>query len=292
MQSKYLIAVITLITLGISSCDAISPHSPNSASAPPSAALPVNKPPPTPEPPPPPLPKVASAPPLATLPMDAPAPITDKRIGGTRSIPQEGININESAYISKGETGKLKSSDVKQYKVELGADAVIKIPGSGKLKVWIGNPEYNANFPKQTVQTTALIANVGITAIVTPDAPAFKVEPTESFCLRIVPTGSEVSFTLTPKKEEEGLFDVGAYVKLFESNDCSGTPAPKGTTYHKVQVVVDNYKVIKELVKQFVAVFWEKLLSFWGEMLALFFALLLFLIRRRLMKWFGFGDSK
>jgi len=172
----------------------------------------------------------------------------------------------------------------------LGADSVIKMPGPpGQLRVWIGTHEYNPYFSEDMKQKNATIHAVGTTAKVTPLAPAFKVEPKESVCIQIHPTGSVVGFTLTPI--EEGTFNVGADVHLYNSNNCSGIPVPKGTATLQVQVVVDHVKVRKEHAKKFWEVFWEKLLKFWGELLVLCFAVILFLIRKRLKKWIGFGKD-
>ncbi|MGB5159376.1 hypothetical protein [Desulfobacterium sp. N47] len=79
---------------------------------------------------------------------------------------------------------------------------------------------------------------------------------------------------------------------LYNSDDCSGIPIPKATTYLKVQVFVDHAKEMKKHTKEFKEIFWDKLLEFWGGILAVFFALLLFLLRRHLKKWFGFEDKK
>ncbi len=177
-----------------------------------------------------------------------------------------------------------------EYKVVLGADPVIKIPGPpGKLRVWIGMHDYKPNFSEDIKQATDTLPAIGTIAKITPFAPAFRVDPKESVCIRIHPTGSEVGFTLTPI--EEGIFYVGADVNLYNSDNCSGPPVPKGTTTLQVQVVVDHVKERKEHAKKFREVFWEKLLKFWGELLVLCSAVILFLIRKRLKKWIGFGKD-
>lgn len=179
-----------------------------------------------------------------------------------------------------------KTEKYKEYKAVLGADPTITIPGPpGRLKVWIGIPDYNPNFPEGMTQKYAALPAAGATAKITPFAPAFKVEPKESICMKIDPTGSEVSFTLTPTKG--GTFDVGADVYLYDSINCSGPPIPKGTTTLKVQVVVKTIPdrdSIKDVIRQM-------LLKFWGEILMLVSAVILFLIRKKLKKWIGFGKE-
>jgi len=173
------------------------------------------------------------------------------------------------------------------YKVELGADELIRMPGlPGELRVWIGRPDYDPDFPGSMVTAKGTLPAVGVTARITPFAPTFEVEPKESICMKIHPTGSEVRFKLKPT--QKGIFNVGADVYLYESDDCSGPAIPKATTALRVEVKVDHVSVIVLHIKKLWEVFWEKLLEFWTAVIALFFALLLFLIRGRLKKWFGY----
>ena len=130
---------------------------------------------------------------------------------------------------------------------------------------------------------------VGESATVAPYAPSFDVDPAETQCIKIHPTGSEVRFTLTPKKA--GTFEVGANVFLFNSPDCSGAPVPKTPASLSVTVQVDQKEMLRGMGKELWDVFWAKLLEFWGALLALVFALFLFLIRGKLKKWFGFKDT-
>ena len=171
----------------------------------------------------------------------------------------------------------------KEYKVELAADPTIKMPGSpGSLRVWIGIPDYKPSFREGMNIAQTTLPAVGATAKITPFAPAFKVDPAESSCMKIDPAGSEVGFKLIPTRG--GTFDVGADVQLYDSTDCSGTPIPKATTSLKVKVIVIH-------VAPFIDAFWEWLLKFWVEFLALCSALFLFLMRKQLKRWFGFGKA-
>lgn len=178
-------------------------------------------------------------------------------------------------------------SDQHRYKVELGADTHMKIPGaSGELRVWIGAPDYAANFPEGMSTTTDTLPAIGSTAMVTPFAPAFEVKPKESICMKIHPSGSDIRFELIPLKK--GSFKVGADVRLFDSEDCSGIPVPKAVTSLNVEVVVDKSEVIQAHSQELWAVFWGKFLEFWAAIIALFFAVLLFLIKGKLKQWLGF----
>ena len=179
-----------------------------------------------------------------------------------------------------------KSSGAERYQdymVKLGADKILTIPGTpGEITVWIGLPEYEPNFPERMAKAYGTLPALGVSAQITPDAPAFEVEPKESGCVKIDPTGYQVGFKLTPTRG--GTFDVGANVSLYDSNDCSGAPTPKGTTYLKVQVKVRTIPDLDSLKTSIR----KMLLKFWFEILALFCAVVLFLIRKQLKKWIGF----
>lgn len=184
-------------------------------------------------------------------------------------------------------------TDQKQedYKVVLGADANLKLPGvPGELRVWIGSPHVNPNLPDHMAQAGIILPAVGETAKITPFAPAFEIEPKESVCMAIHPTGSVSRFKLMPTKI--GTFNVGADVQLFNAPECRGAPIPKWTDTLQVTVVVNSDEALQERTKQLGEIFWEKLKEFWGLSIALFFALLLFLIKKRLKKWFSFGNDK
>ncbi len=174
------------------------------------------------------------------------------------------------------------------YRVKLAADPVLTIPGPpGQLIVWIGLPAYEPAYPDLKTKIDTLPAT-GKTAKVTPFAPGFKVEPATSLCMRTNPRGSDVRFKLFPTGS--GSFKVGADVALYESSDCSGAPIPKATTTLKVDVSVDGVKLTLKYLTELWDVFWSKLLKFWGEALALFFAALLFLFRNKLKKWLGYTE--
>jgi len=178
-----------------------------------------------------------------------------------------------------------------KYKVELGADSNLKIPGEpGELRVWIGDPAYKAHFPESLgSRDSALIDAVGEYGIVRPFSTGLTVEPEKSGCIKIHPTGSTEKFKLIPK--EEGVFIVEATVDLFDSDDCSGAPIPKDAEKAlRVKVEVDADKIRKNRVEELMDVLWKKFVEFWAAVVALFFAVVLFLLRKQLKKWFGYGE--
>lgn len=195
-----------------------------------------------------------------------------------------------SSEVDLSRLNEFAAAKLDEYKVVLGADPLIKMPGvPGELRVWIGSSSVDPNLPGHMTKATGTLPAIGETAKVTPFAPAFDIEPIESICMGIDRTGSAVRFRLRPTRV--GTFNVGADVQLFHSSDCSGAPVPKSTETLQITVVVDKDEVLQERTKRLREILWEKFLDFWGLSVALFFALLLFLIRGRLKKWFSFKND-
>ncbi len=178
-----------------------------------------------------------------------------------------------------------------EYTVKLEASENMTFPGaSGKLIVWIGAPEYTPESRAGMSEAVGSIAAVGETAKVTAEADDFDVEPKGSECVKLDPTGVSVVFTLWPKND--GVFDVGAVVHLYSSDDCSGMPIPKMVETLKVVVEVGTGEIIDEHVGELWEVFWDGFIKFWKAIVALFFGLILFLLRGKLKKIFGFSGGK
>ena len=180
---------------------------------------------------------------------------------------------------------------LENYSVTVSANKQLEIPGPpGELRVWIGISSNAPGVqPGMTAKTKELGA-VGETARVTPFSLGIDVEPKVSICEKIDPSGSEVRFKLIPSKT--GVFIVGANVELYDSGDCSGIPVPKSAKSVEVKVTVDEFNVIKQAIFELVETAWKAFLTFWDKFLLLIFALLLFLIRKKLLKWFRFKADK
>ena len=58
-----------------------------------------------------------------------------------------------------------------------------------------------------------------------------------------------------------------------------------------VLVEVDRQEEFNAKLDEFGDVFWDKLLEFWGALLAIIFGVILYLIRGKLKKWFGFEEK-
>lgn len=212
------------------------------------------------------------------------SPEPSARVETPTAAPEESLELDEE----HAEPDKIETS-IDEYSVVLGADATIKIPGiPGELRVWIGSPSFKADFPVRMVQDEEAVPAVGESARVQPFAPAFKIEPEETECIKIHPSGSEVRFKLIPQKQ--GTFEVGANVFLFDSHDCSGPPIPKMAATLKVLVEVNQKDIFIDKAMALLTVLWEKFVEFWAALLAIFFGLILFLIRGKLKKWFGYEE--
>ena len=263
-------------------------NAPKSVASLPPEPVPFPAPMPVPAPAPWPSPVVERVSPPSVPYENAPDPVVEGGVAENVSTAPDRIIIRRLSgkrNIRLPESETANETQRHDYKVELGADPVITIPGSpGRLRVWIGDPSYKANLPEKMVRATGNLPAVGDSAMVTPIAPAFKVEPAESICVKIYPSGSDVDFILTPQRKDAGTFDVGANVKLYESSDCSGAPVPKATTTLQVQVVVAREK-------EFIEEFWGWLLKFWKELLALASGVILILVRKQLKKLLGIGKD-
>ena len=175
-------------------------------------------------------------------------------------------------------SGSTQPGALDEYKIILAVDKELEIPGRpGLLKVWIGSPDYQATFPSTMTQDKTTVPAVGETAEVEPVAPDFDINPEETQCIEIHPSGSEVQFVLTPKKEKSGKFDVSANVRLYHSLDCSGSPIPKTSARLTVSIKVNYKELFIEKLMELGSVTWDKFLEFWGALVALVFALILYL---------------
>jgi len=212
----------------------------------------------------------------------------------TASLParnsQKNMHMQDTTTDKSISSKDSKPNQFDQYRVVLAADKQMKIPGlPGELRVWIGNPDYQPSIPNDMAEANTTIRAGGGWAKIEPHAQAFKLEPSITPCVKIDPSGSEVRFNLIPKKA--GTFKVGATVYLFNSSNCEEAPIPKIATDLYVTVNVDKKVIVQEKGKELWTVFWEQLLEFWEAFLILLFGLILFLIRGKLKRWFGYEKN-
>ncbi len=237
--------------------------------------------------------------PAIVEPAPAPLPEPEPEPSGVVAIPLEPESDGELMLLPPDDWQEPDTSSPEptspesladEYEIKLAADAQMSIPGPpGTLIVWIGSIVNTPDFSESFATDQETIPNLGDSAKVRPIAPNFTIEPSETQCFRIVPSGSQKKFTLTPKAT--GEFRISAEVELYDSNDCSGVPVPKSSSTLEVKVSVDEGGYVKRGIAELAEVFWEKLVDFWGAVLALFFGLILFLIRGKLKRWFGYDGS-
>ena len=192
-----------------------------------------------------------------------------------------------------GATADSSAMPADNYQTRLGVDEEMEIPGTpGELRVWIGQAGTLPSLPQGMVSDSAPLpmSREAQTVKIEPYAPAFTISPATSACIALDPSGAEVRFSLTPAKS--GIFRVSASVYLYSSTDCSGVPLPKSTETLEVRVKVNAGGIVDDGLTTLWAVFWSKLLEFWEVLTGLIFALLLFLIRNKLKKRFGFDADK
>ncbi|MDF1691973.1 MAG: hypothetical protein P1U47_06355 [Zhongshania sp.] len=223
-----------------------------------------------------------------------PAPVVDAEQPSPMAAPDEVHASSDHSVqdLVEEQTVALDNSSERlgDYKVELGGDSHLTFPSnSGQLIVWIGDAEYSATFPDDFNIATSTIPALGESATVKPYAPDFEVIPAETACIKIHRRGSSVRFELRPIKG--GHFKVGADVNLFGSDDCTGIAVPQAATSLAVDVEVSWWAWLMLKVKVLGDIAWTQFVDFWAEAVAILFALMLFLLRGKLLSKFGFGSK-
>lgn len=182
--------------------------------------------------------------------------------------------------------------DPDDYRVILSVDSIINKNGTGILEVWIGSPDIEVSISEGMVQDeTTIPATIGRYAKITPVAPDFEVKSfTEDKCHIIHPSGSVVRFSLNPKTT--GSYKVSANIEIYEAADCNGTSVPKATKTLSVIVDVNTKKEISKKFNELLDIVWEKFLTFWGALITLVFAVLLFLIKRKIKRKSDFDETE
>lgn len=195
-----------------------------------------------------------------------------------------------SPTIAVESPAKSVSATEDNYKVILATSEKIFKNQTCELKIWIGAEKVEVTFSDGMItDQTTIPAAIGQYAKITPYAPEFEVSPAQMTCVKIHPSGSEVRFTLKPKSS--GQFKVSANIEIYNTADCTGAAVPKTAKTLSVTVTTDRVHEIREALKEMGAVVWDKFMSFWGVVITLLFAALLFVIRRFVKKKTGYDDN-
>lgn len=202
----------------------------------------------------------------------------------TRGITEAGLQESNTVTEALSET-----FEAEDFKVKLAVDSNLKLGQTGTLRIWIGAAALEKAFnPRLARAETTFPASVGQFAKITPYAPDFVVLESEVSCVKIDRSGAEVKYSITAKKT--GKLNVSATVHIFNGEGCDGIPTPKSVETISVEVEVDGKQIVTGKLGEMGTVLWDQFMSFWGLLIALIFAALLFVIRKQVKKKTGYED--
>jgi hypothetical protein len=158
------------------------------------------------------------------------------------------------------------------------------------LTVFIGNDTTSLEInPEGTSAWNTIPARYGLYASIEIKAfgvPISEKSDTKVKCIKLVKSGSSPSFSITPL--DTGELRLRARIDLHQSSNCEDSPVIKNSPTSTVTVIVTKPSPLSELLQ----IAWEKFKEFWDALLVLLFGLILFLLRKKLKKWFGFEEKE
>ena len=311
---KVLVAIVIAapLALSLSSCGKLGP-------------APAAAPPPPPPPPPPPVPtetharppshqvstqtasqetRPPSPPPSGghsgqgTQTTDADQTQTDSTGGATAAPSSTGFNGTGDPSQPVGtSTAAASASAAQNYLARVKVDrTTFHLPGdTGELDVYVGPRAFVGAVHAAAGGTVSQAANLGAFgpyAKVSPHGTGFtftSLNPGD--CFHVDQGGSVFPYKMTPDPADTaGTYQVGASVLLYDQPDCTGTPVSKPTADITVTVTVES--AVHKGFGQILSITWQGFLKFWYGFVALVFGLILFLIRKKFYKWFGYKQEK
>ena len=177
-----------------------------------------------------------------------------------------------------------------KYEIRLGATRIINKDSHGEMTVRIG-PQGSLPEKDTTEVYNSLTVNpedVRAYARVTPRAPDFDIEPAEPKIVPVTSSGTAVSFVLKPKRK--GGSSVRALVEFSSTKDFSDIEESQWTNTLSVDVIVNKKERKENRIEELLSVAWDYFKDFWEAFVALFFAALLFVIRKYTKKKTGYGE--
>ena len=173
----------------------------------------------------------------------------------------------------------------------LSVNKELKLNETGTLKIWIGSSEIEVSHTDQEVTAKKhLSSGIGQYAKITPYAPDFEITPKIIRCIKIHPSGSEVFFSIKPKKT--GALIVSANIEIFDNAECTGAAVPKTAETLSVTVSVDRKAILRNKTNELSNVFWEDFLVFFGGVVSLIFGLILFKFRKKIKNLTGSEEKE
>lgn len=191
-----------------------------------------------------------------------------------------------------GVKGDNSTINKNKYEVRLGASQLIDKDSEGQMTVRIGLPETLPEKDTTEVYNSLFVAPADVRAYarVTPRASDFIVDPDTP---QIVPVSSSsstaASFSLKPKKI--GVFKVSAKVEFSSTKDFLEIEDTQWTNTLSVTVEVNSVDRKKNRIEELCSVVWKYFTEFWEAFVALFFAALLFVIRKYTKKKTGYYEN-
>lgn len=166
----------------------------------------------------------------------------------------------------------------------------LRVPGPpGELKIWIGQPNFLPAPATGDVVSRVNLYGTAPYALVHPYVHARKVDivPATAQCIRTQPQGTVAVFKVTP--HQSGELRIDATVSLFDTEGCQGTPRPVPVDELSITVVFAPWTWLMESALELGADTWQWFTKLWGAVLALLSGLLLFLLRKKIFKRFGYA---
>lgn len=256
-----------------------------------------------------PAPRPAAAP-SSPKPAEAfpPSPVLESRAGPTERLvihtpTAHPHKPNQNKVVARAEVPVADTADtLRNYSVLAATVPLITDAGPlHKLTVWIGSQEKSAKKQKTfaaglTVAETPFNSPTSNSARITPKStiPGVKFDP-EKICSNIDLQGDGSSkdfYWQLPSTTPNTTFEVGAEVGLYGSTDCSGTATDNDPKSVAIRVALVQESGLTRFFKQILSATEKGFLDFWGKFVAIFFALLLFLVRKKLFAWCGFKQDK
>lgn len=221
----------------------------------------------------------------------------------------QSINADFSSSIPPTKSNKSHKSSMKPIAESLNPDLSLKkenfthekiiaimlvtptfnISSSGKMRVYIGNEKGEPPIESMSFKKLQLIEENPKAVKITPRTDGLETNPSESGCYKITSNSPDRQYMLIAK-QETGL-SVGVNLDFYTSEDCNGASISK--SLDSVDVIVTSNWTDKAKRKwyEFIDTTWKAFLGFWGNLLGVIFAFLLFLARKSILQKFGF-DGK